>query len=192
MSPFLGHDVDLILSYHSCLPLSCLLFLATTSLMPPRSSKGSFSPPNDNATYKDLLLFEERLKINAASLQRRKSRYQRNVLYSVGLMRAHLFAVFLLQLLLVIAFLLSEVLLPPSSSLLAIPYKFILQRLLPDIYTSESEITLHPYVASGLLFVNVTTLVLFFASGMYSEKIAYANKYVFFLLFRSSIDPNLL
>lgn len=49
--------------------------------MPPRSSKGSFSPPNDNATYKDLLLFEERLKINAASLQRRKSRYQRALLY---------------------------------------------------------------------------------------------------------------
>ena len=86
------------------------------------------------------------------------------------------FAVFLLHLLVAIAFLLSEVLLPPSSSLLAIPYKFVLQRLLPDIYTSETEITLHPYVASGLLFVNVTTLVLFFASGMYSEKIAYANK----------------
>jgi hypothetical protein len=87
-----------------------------------------------------------------------------------------LFTVFLLQLLLVIAFLLSEVLLPPSSSLLVIPYKIILQRLLPDIYTSETEITLHPYFTSGLLFVSVTTLVLFFASGMYSEKIAYANK----------------
>ena len=85
-----------------------------------------------------------------------------------------------MQLLLVIAFLLSEVLLPPSSSLLFIPDKFVLQRLLLDIYTSETEITLHPYVASGLLFVNVTTLVLFFASGMYSEKIAYANKYAFF------------
>ncbi|KAF8809447.1 hypothetical protein BYT27DRAFT_7187752 [Phlegmacium glaucopus] len=134
--------------------------------MPPRSNlsyKGSFSPPNDSATYKDLILFEERLKTNAANLQRRKSRYQ----------------LFLLQLLLVIVFLLSEVLLlPPSSSLLAIPYKIILQRLLPDIYTSETEITLHPYFASGLLFVSVTTLVLFFASGMYSEKIAYANKYV--------------
>ena len=146
--------------------------------MPPRSSRGSFSPPNDTATYKDLLLFEERLKINAASLQRRKSRYQRVLLYFwVYCYNLYIsFAVFLLQLLVVIAFLLSEVLLPPSSSLLAIPYKFVLQRLLPDIYTSETEITLHPYVASGLLFVNVTTLVLFFASGMYSEKIAYANK----------------
>ena len=94
----------------------------------------------------------------------------------MNLLPLFFFAVFLLQLLLVIAFLLSEVLLPPSSSLLAVPYKFILQRLLPDIYNSETEITLHPYVASGLLFVNVTTLVLFFASGMYSEKIAYANK----------------
>lgn len=82
-------------------------------------------------------------------------------------------AVFLLQLLIVIAFLLSEVLLPPSNSLLALSYKFMLQRLLPD---AETEIVLHPYFASGLLFVSVTTLVLFFASGMYSEKIAYANK----------------
>ena len=40
------------------------------------------------------------------------------------------------------------------------PYKFILQRLLSVIYTSETEIT---------------TLVLFFASSMYFEKIAYAN-----------------
>jgi len=84
--------------------------------------------------------------------------------------------VFLAQLLLVIGFLLSEVLL--QTSFLAIPYKFILQRALPEIYTDESKVDLHPYFASGLLFVSVTTLVLFFASGMYSEKIAYANQYV--------------
>ncbi|KAF8062482.1 hypothetical protein FPV67DRAFT_1703309 [Lyophyllum atratum] len=133
--------------------------------MAPRSTpppKGSFYPPNDVATYRDLLLFEERLKSNALSLQRRKARYQ----------------LFLVQLLLVIAFLLSEVLLPPQSSLLAIPYAMVLQRLLPEIYTSDVQVTVHPYFASGLLFVSVTTLVLFFASGMYSEKIAYANKYV--------------
>jgi len=40
------------------------------------------------------------------------------------------------------------------------------------------DVELHPYFASGLLFVSVTTLVLFFASGMYSEKVAYANQYV--------------
>jgi len=48
--------------------------------MAPRStpplSKGSYHPPNDAATYRDLLLFEERLKTNAASLQGRKARYQ--------------------------------------------------------------------------------------------------------------------
>lgn len=48
--------------------------------------------------------------------------------------------------------------------------------MLPDVYTPDVEVTIHPYFASGLLFVSVTTLVLFFASGMYSEKIAYANK----------------
>jgi len=58
-----------------------LLFLKAAegfhvSSMPPRS-KSSFGPPNDSATYRDLLLFEERLKTNAANLQRRKSRYQR-------------------------------------------------------------------------------------------------------------------
>ena len=49
------------------------------SMMAPRSTpppKGSFYSQIDNATYRDLLLFEERLKTNAASLQKRKSRYQ--------------------------------------------------------------------------------------------------------------------
>jgi hypothetical protein len=85
-------------------------------------------------------------------------------------------AVFLIQLLFIIAFLLCEVLLPPQNSLLAIPYGMLLQKLFPEIYTDGTDITLHPYFASGLLFVSVTTLLLFFASGMYSEKIAYANK----------------
>jgi Spo7-like protein len=82
--------------------------------------------------------------------------------------------VFLIQLIVTIIFLLGEVLL--QTSLLVVPYRFILQRALPDIYTPDVDIILHPYVASGLLFVGVTTLVLFFASGMYSEKIGYANR----------------
>ncbi|KAF7292711.1 hypothetical protein MIND_01169300 [Mycena indigotica] len=140
--------------------------------MPPRSPpsrstlspspKSSSYPQSDVATYRDLLLFEERLKSTAASLQRRKARYQ----------------LFLIQLLFVIAFLLVEVLLPPDISLIAIPCKLVLQRLLPDIYTSETEVRIHPYFSTGLLFVSVTTLALFFASGTYSDKIAYANKYV--------------
>ncbi|KAK7449294.1 hypothetical protein VKT23_013437 [Stygiomarasmius scandens] len=163
--------------------------------MPPRFTpppKSSFFPPYDAATYRDLLLFEERLKSNAASLQKRKKRYQ----------------LFLFQLLAIIAFLLYEVLAPPQSSILAIPYTLLLSNLLPEIYgpgtgyglgywsgwisSSVDEedvagnldyydgdlIPVHPYLTSGLLFVSVTTLVLFFASGMYSEKIGYANKYV--------------
>jgi hypothetical protein len=49
-------------------------------MMPLRQSpsiKRPFTPPNDSNTYRDLLLFEERLKSNAANLQRRKSKYQR-------------------------------------------------------------------------------------------------------------------
>ncbi|KAK2461284.1 hypothetical protein APHAL10511_006811 [Amanita phalloides] len=127
------------------------------------STTGPFHPQNDPATYSDLLMFEERLKSNALILQRRKSRYQ----------------LFLLQLLAVIAFLLLEVVfLSPEESLLVIPYKLLLQRVLPRVYTSGTQVVLPPYIASGLLFVAITTLVLFFASGMYSEKIAYANKYV--------------
>lgn len=50
--------------------------------MPPRLSSVSrsgngFYPASDAATYRDLLLFEERLKSNAAVLNRRKHRYQR-------------------------------------------------------------------------------------------------------------------
>ncbi|KAJ3882212.1 hypothetical protein F5051DRAFT_394832 [Lentinula edodes] len=154
-------------------------------------------PPNDSTTYRDLILFEERLKSNAASLQKRKQRYQ----------------LFLVQLFTVITFLLYEVLVSPEASLLAIPYTWLLQRLglFPlDLSNSQRDphssigleilaekldwnldswnrldeepfprkATIHPYLTTGLLFVGVTTLVLFFASGMYSEKIAYANKYV--------------
>ncbi|KAF8523670.1 Spo7-like protein-domain-containing protein [Gautieria morchelliformis] len=128
-------------------------------LMPrstPPPQRGSFYPPNDASTYRDLLLFEERLKTNAASLKRRKSRYQ----------------LFLAQLLLVIAILLSDVLL--DTSFLVLPLNFLLGRTWPD----RPAIVAHQYVTSGLLFIAVTTLVLFYASGLYAEKIAYANRYV--------------
>ncbi|KAF8128964.1 hypothetical protein EV363DRAFT_1400215 [Boletus edulis] len=120
-------------------------------------ARPSFHPTNDPATYRDLLLFEERLKTNAASLQRRKQ-----CSYC--------------SLVLVIAFLLSEVLL--QTSFLDVPYTYILLRILPDVYGPVMSVKPHPYFASGLLFVAITTLLLFFASGMYLEKIAYANRYV--------------
>ena len=85
----------------------------------------------------------------------------------------------MLNLLAAIAFLLIEVVfLPPEESLLVVPHKRLLQRLLPRAYASNTKVALPPYIASGLLFVAITTLALFFASGMYTEKIAYANKYV--------------
>jgi len=73
-----------------------------------------------------------------------------------------------------IAFLLSEVLL--QTSFLNVPYTIILRKVLPDVYGSAEDLKPHPYFASGLLFVLVTALLLFFASGMYGEKIAYANR----------------
>ena len=81
---------------------------------------------------------------------------------------------------LTIAFLLVETLLPPDVSLITI----IGQLLIP-----QSNIRVHPYITTGLLFVSVSTLLLFFASGMYYEKIAYANKYV---PFPSPYPPDLI
>ena len=85
---------------------------------------------------------------------------------------------FLFQLLVLISFLTCEAFL--QLNLLDIPYHFILLRTFPTLYPPEemAEVHVHPYFTLGLLSVFVTTLVLFFASGMYSEKIAYANQSV--------------
>ncbi|KAK7678029.1 hypothetical protein QCA50_018969 [Cerrena zonata] len=132
--------------------------------MPPRPSpapsRGSYYPTNDSSTYRDLLLFEERLKINAASLNRRKHRYQ----------------FLLLQLVLTILFLLSEVFL--VTNFLATPCHWVVSSIVSESFVHDAEVLVHHYIAMGLLCISVTTLVLFFVSGMYSEKIAYANRYV--------------
>ena len=65
-------DVRLVLDW----PQSC------TAVMPPRSSSSKssgrgFQPAHDSPTYRDRLLFENRLKTNVSSLNRRKHRYQR-------------------------------------------------------------------------------------------------------------------
>jgi len=141
-------------------------------------SGSSFFPPNDQATYRDLLLFEERLKTNALILNRRKSRYQcMSCLLFVG-SRSHIISrvVFLAQMIFAIIFLLCEVLL--DTSFLSVPYQYLLRRALPNVYGPDVKVRLHPYVASGLLFVSVTTLLLFFATGLYSERIGYANRCV--------------
>ena len=86
--------------------------------------------------------------------------------------------VFLFQLLASISFLVCEVFL--QLNLLDIPFHLVLRRTFPTLYSPEemAEVHVHPYFTLGLLSVSVTTLVLFFASGMYSEKIAYANRSV--------------
>lgn len=59
-------------------------------------------------------------------------------------------------------------------------YNFVLHKALPGVYVVDGEqqiVPLHPYVPQALLLVALTTLVLFFASGLYSEKIGYANRY---------------
>jgi hypothetical protein len=84
-------------------------------------------------------------------------------------------SVFLVQLIFAIIFLLCEVLL--NTSFLSVPYQYFLRRALPSVYGPDAEVHLPAYVASGLLFVSVTTLLLFFPTGLYSEKIGYANRY---------------
>lgn len=91
---------------------------------------------------------------------------------------AHPRTVFLFQLLALILFLVCEVFL--QLNLLDIPFHLLLRRTFPTLYSPEetANIHVHPYLTLGLLSVSVTTLVLFFVSGMYSEKIAYANRLV--------------
>lgn len=49
---------------------------ATSPSQPTRpASTTTFHPPADTSTYRDLLLFEERLKMNAEMLRRRRRRY---------------------------------------------------------------------------------------------------------------------
>ena len=81
-----------------------------------------------------------------------------------------------MQLVLIILFLLSEVFL--LTNFLAAPCHWAVSSVLPESYVHDAEIAVHHYIAMGLLCISLTTLVLFFVSGMYSEKIAYANRYV--------------
>lgn len=148
--------------------------------MPPRPRSPAtqpYYPTADTATFRDLLLFEERLKRNAGLLKRRKSRYQ----------------FYLLLLVTAVLIFLSDVLLETELFLLplnhAVYYYYSYTRSLEtipkrDLWRAEDDADagiyfhLPPYVKTGCLFVLGVTLFLFFASGMYSERVGYANKYV--------------
>lgn len=132
--------------------------MASRKTPPPQ--RGSFHPPSESVVYRDLLLFEERLKTNASILKRRKYRYQ----------------LFLIQHLLLTAFLALEVFL--NTRFLDVPVNVVLKLIFPEDFGDGRTVDLHPYIAKTLLLVTITTLALFFLSGLYEEKIAYANRYV--------------
>ncbi|CAE6464568.1 unnamed protein product [Rhizoctonia solani] len=163
---------------------------------PPPYNRTGFQPPNNATTFKDLLHFEERLKINAAMLKKRKRKYQGK--RSMSLFddaynnKYYLAQAFLAQLVLVILVLASDVIL--NTSFVMSPVNFMVPHFdnririplimwwLDQPEPTASRITTplhpHPYMIPGLWLVSITTLVLFFASGLYSEKISYANRYV--------------
>ena len=142
--------------------------------MPPGrlNTGGPFYPPSDNTTYRDLLLFEERLKTNAALLKSRKSRYQGGSLNALCKQyeMVRFLTAFLFQLIFTISILASDVWL--DTEWLTLPLNIAIHQIWSDKY----HFTTHQYLEWAMLLVAVTTLVLFFASGTYAEKIDYANK----------------
>ncbi|KAG0147742.1 hypothetical protein CROQUDRAFT_655734 [Cronartium quercuum f. sp. fusiforme G11] len=98
----------------------------------------SYVPPANKDTFKDLLIFEERLKQNSERLQRQRIKYE----------------AFLLSLIMV------TIILAYKSFLAVSPYKVF------------------HYLYVGLLLVAITTLILFFVTGMYTDTIAYAYKFI--------------
>ncbi|KAH9809050.1 Spo7-like protein-domain-containing protein [Melampsora americana] len=103
-----------------------------------KPSSSSFIPLNNKETFKDLLVFEERLKQNSERLQRQRIKYE-----------AFLFSLIIVT-----------ILLAYKSFVAVSPYK------------------LFHYSYVGLLLVAITTLILFFATGMYTDQIAYAYKFI--------------
>lgn len=131
-------------------------------------------PPSDAATYRDLLLFEERLKTNAARLRRRKRKYQCECSTRLYATCSHSGPVLLLQLVFCIMILASDVLL--STDFFTWPINYLTQHI--PIFTREQHIVLSPYVRQSTFCIAVITLFLFYASGLYAEKIGYANRCV--------------
>lgn len=70
----------------------------------------------------------------------------------------------------------STVILASDSLLETTLFLWPVNTLLKRFWDDQIYITPHPYVLHGAFFVLGVTLFLFFASGLYSEKITYANK----------------
>ena len=99
-----------------------------------------YHPSADAQTYRDLLIFEERLKQNAARLIKRKKKYQTFLVLLCGSIGLFSYYVFIR---------------PPSTEWQALHYLNV-----------------------TCLLITATMLLLFFASGLYSERIIAANKFV--------------
>ncbi|KAH9449255.1 hypothetical protein H4Q26_011347 [Puccinia striiformis f. sp. tritici PST-130] len=95
-------------------------------------------PPADRDTFKDLLVFEERLKQNAERLQRQRIKYEAFLVTIIA----------------------ASILLAYKTFIAISPYKLI------------------HYLYVALFLVSITTLILFFATGMYTDQIAYAYKFI--------------
>ncbi|MBW0524613.1 hypothetical protein O181_064328 [Austropuccinia psidii MF-1] len=98
----------------------------------------NITPPANRQTFKDILVFEERLKQNSQRLQRQRLKYE----------------AFLLTIL-IVSFILAY-----KTFISISPYKLI------------------HYLYLALFLVSVTTLILFFVTGMYTDQIAYAYKFI--------------
>ncbi|RSH82195.1 hypothetical protein EHS25_006128 [Saitozyma podzolica] len=118
--------------------------------------RAPFHPPADTSTYRDLLLFEERLKMNAEMLRRRRRRYStpRTVALCSPL------AVRRSQ---------------PSLPLVLCPRH---GRHGTPTRPGAPQTLLLLRALQGSLAVVLITLALFFASGMYEEKVRYARSYI--------------
>lgn len=124
------------------------------------NSSATFASSPDSQTFRDLLIFEERLKQNAARLLRRKKKYQ----------------TFLALLLLAIAFFGYQVLFHEHPAPLSRSSLHGMRDRERDWEDEAAKATLLRYFNVSILLVLATMLSLFFASGMYAERITAANK----------------
>ncbi|POV94016.1 hypothetical protein PSTT_17070, partial [Puccinia striiformis] len=135
-------------------------------------------PPADRDTFKDLLVFEERLKQNAERLQRQRIKYEgwrsshlnitKKTMSSMQKLKHqpmddfHFLSSFLWNdecLAFLVTIIAASVLLAYKTFIAISPYKLI------------------HYLYVALFLVSITTLILFFATGMYTDQIAYAYKF---------------
>ncbi|KAK3834307.1 MAG: Spo7-like protein-domain-containing protein [Linnemannia elongata] len=120
-------------------PVTQVLDVSAVNAPEERVSEEQFNSLHaSSVTYRDLLIFEERLKLNMIRLKKRQQKYE----------------AFLGSIVVVIAYCAFSTFYQPSQTY----YILVLHRF--------------------FLLLSCTTLFLFFATGMYSEKMRYSSKFV--------------